>query len=379
MATPFLFMGLGPKLEGEDFTALTIGGGDGPEITVTPLHRAEGEWTFRVTRGDDAPQVIDVEGVLALAEESFAAGYSALRCETLGETTHYEKMRNGVSVRVEARADFGAQLWSAATFDEEHILQSPEARRVLAELGVVSEQGVVRRKQRDKLIQIKNLTKAVYGGLHELELSRVRVVDAACGKSYISFVLYYYLDHELGYPVHVTGIDSNPKLTARSREIQATLGYPNMEFHTSTVAEFQPEGEVDLLYSLHGCDTATDEAIALGVRAQAKMVIVVPCCHMELRGQLGTRHPLRGITRYGLFEDQFAALLTDSLRALALEAEGYRVATFRFVTPDVSTKNVLIRALRAGQPNPSARKEYEALRDLFNVRPSIQRLLGWER
>lgn len=377
MATQFFFMGLAPKLEGEDFTALHITGGDEPEIALTPLHRAEGEWTFRMARGDDPPQVIDLDAALALAEQNFAGGYDTLRCETLGEVTHYEKTPKGVAVRSEARADFHAQLWSAATFDEARILESPEARRVLAALGVMSEQGVVRRKQRDKLIQIKNLTKAVYGGLQELNLDRVRVVDAACGKSYLSFVLYYYLDRELGYPVHITGIDSNPRLIERSREIQEELGFPNMTFHTATVAAFTPDGAVDLLYSLHGCDTATDEAIALGVRAEAQMIVVAPCCHMELRGQLGNRHPLRGITRYGLFEDQFAALLTDSLRALALEAEGYRVATFRFVTPDVSTKNVLIRALRTGAPNPSARKEYENLRNLFDVRPSIERLLGW--
>lgn len=378
MATSFLFLGLGSKLEGEDFTSLTLSGAE-PEIRVAPLHRAEGEQTFRVTRGDAPPQVLDLDGILALAEASFAAGYSALRCETLGEVAHYEKTGRGVSVRTEARADFRAGLWSAATFDEEHILQSPEARRVLAALGVVTEQGVIRRKQRDKLIQIKNLTKAVYGGLQELGLSRLRVVDAACGKSYISFVLYYYLDRELGYPVHIVGIDSNPRLIERSRAIQAELGFPNMTFHTSTVADFTPSGEVDLLYSLHGCDTATDEAIALGVRARARMIVVVPCCHTELRGQLGAAHPLRGITRYGLFEDQFAALLTDSMRALALEAEGYRVATFRFVTPDVSTKNALIRAIYTGQPSKSARAEYDSLRSLFGVRPSIERLLGWAR
>ena len=376
MTAPFFFMGLGPRLEGGDFVQMVVSGG-GAEVTVTPLHRAEGEWTFRVVRGDAPPEVVDLEGVLALAAECFAQGYDTLRCESLGEVAHYEKTRKGVSVRTEARSDFHAQLWGAATFDEAHILQSPEARRVLAALGVMSEQGVVRRKQRDKLIQIKNLTKAVYGGLQELGLGRVRVVDAACGKSYLSFVLYYYLNRELGYPVHFTGIDSNPRLVERSREIQAELGYPDMAFHTATMRDFTPTDAVDLLYSLHGCDTATDEAIALGVRARARMIVVVPCCHTELRGQLGADHPLRGITRYGLFEDQFAALLTDAMRALALEAEGYRVATFRFVTPDVSTKNVLIRAIDAGQPNKSARAQYQSLRDLFSVRPSIERLLGW--
>jgi hypothetical protein len=376
MAGRYLFMGLGSRLEGSDFSRLVVSGG-GPEITVTPLHRAEGEWTFRVVRGSNPPQVVDLDQVLTLAEESFSGPYDTLHCEMLGQVTHYEKTPRGVSVRTEARTDFQARSGSAATFDEKHVLESPEARRVLAELGVVTARGVVRRKQRNKLIQIKNLAKAVYGGLQELRLKTVCVVDAACGKSYLSFVLYYYLHEELGYPIHFTGIDANSKLIERSREIQATLGYRNMEFHASTVADFQPQAEVDLLYSLHGCDTATDEAIALGVRARARMIIVVPCCHEEIRGQLGENDPLRGVTRYGLFKEQFATLLTDSLRALALEAEGYRVAAFRFVTPDVSTRNVLLRALHTGRPSRSARAEYDALRDLFGVRPSIARLLGW--
>ncbi len=378
MTEQYLFMGLGARLERGDFSKAVLRGAE-PEISISPLHRTPGAQTFRVLRGDAPPRVVDLDGVLALAQESFVGAYDRLECETLDEITHYEKTRKGIGMRTEARADFKAQMWSAATFDEEFILRSPEARRVLAELGVVSAQGVIRRKQRDKLIQIKNLAKAVYGGLREMGIKNVRVVDAACGKSYLSFVLYYYLHEELGYPVHFTGIDSNAKLIARSRAIQATLGYSQMSFHTSTLADFEAEGAVDLLYSLHGCDTATDEAIALGVRTQARMIIVVPCCHEELRGQLGKDHPLRGVTRYGLFEEQFAALLTDAMRALALEAEGYKVATFRFVTPDVSTKNVLIRAIQTGRPSRSARDEYNALRARFNVRPSIERLLGWPR
>lgn len=377
MTERYLFMGLGTRLERVDFSRATISGEDKPEINIIPLHRTPGEWTFRVSHGDRSPTVIDIDGVLALAQESFSNGYDTLECETLDEVALYTKTRKGVAMRTETRADYKAQMWSATTFDEDFILQSPEARQVLAELGVMSAQGAIRRKQRDKLIQIKNLTKAVYGGLRELELKRIHAVDAACGKSYISFILYYYLYKELGYPVHVTGIDSNPKLIASSKEIQEKLGYEHMTFHTATLEDFEPEREVDLLYSLHGCDTATDEAIALGVRTRAKMIIVVPCCHTEVRSQLGRNHPLRGVTRYGLFEDQFAALLTDSMRALALEAEGYKVATFRFVTPDVSTKNVLLRALYTGSPSKTARTEYDALRRQFDVQPSIERLLGW--
>ncbi|MBN1286603.1 MAG: methyltransferase [Anaerolineae bacterium] len=382
MTGRYLFMGLSAQLERADFSRATLSGSSGsadaPDILITPLHRTPGEWTFRVVRGTQPPTVTDIEGVLALAQASFDGGYDTLACETADEIAHYTKTHKGVAMRVEPRADYQAQMWGAAAFNEDFILQSPEARRVLAELGVMSAQGVIRRKQRDKLIQIKNLTKAVYGGLRELDLKQVRAVDAACGKSYISFILYYYLHKELGYPVHFTGIDSNPRLIENSRAIQERLGYEHMAFHTSTLEAFEAGGAVDLLYSLHGCDTATDEAIALGVRTRAKMIIVVPCCHTEVRGQLGKNHPLRGVTRYGLFEDQFAALLTDAMRALALEAEGYKVATFRFVTPDVSTKNVLLRALYTGTPSKTARSEYDDLRKQFDVRPSIERLLGWQ-
>jgi hypothetical protein len=148
-----------------------------------------------------------------------------------------------------------------------------------------------------------------------------------------------------------------------------------MEFLVGATRDYQSDDNIGLLYSLHGCDTASDEAIAAGVRLQSKVILVAPCCHFELNGQL-RHHPLKGLTKFGLLEDRFAAILTDGLRALALEAAGYDTSVLRFVMDDISPKNTLLRGVkRSVAPDPRAIQQYQKTRDLFGVSPSIERLL----
>lgn len=379
----YLLLGLLGRVEEPSFRGITIRPAQSaPPVRIEPLHRGEEMQTFRLGRGDEPPRVLDKDGLTGAINGYLAApDYEAVVCEMESETVTYTKTRRGISMQVEAR---GEAYSAPFRFDEEYVLGSGEARRVLAELGVLSATGVVRRKQRDKLIQIKNFTQVVAGALPPGK-KELQIVDGASGKSYLSFLLYFYLNRELGYRAHFYGVDTNEELVNASRSVQEKLGYPHMKFFHSSLADFEPPGRgFDLLYSLHGCDTATDEAIAAGVRLGARAIIVAPCCHRELREQM-RNHPLRGLTRYGLLEEQFAAMLTDALRGLALESLGYRVSMFRFVTPDVSAKNVMIQAVQTGTPpgegqkegQKEAKRQYQDLVKMFNVSPSIGRLLSF--
>jgi len=371
------FMGLLPKLESEEFIDMKIQGTSKglPDVYVEPLHGEGMGKLFRLSqRTDNFSKVLDAPQVVAALSTYFEQGYHQAICKTEEERTVYSRTPKGVHIHSEPIREYRARK-SKFRFDLEYMIQSPQIRAMLAELGVLSEKGAIRRRQYNRLIQIKNFVSTIHDVLPRFrEQEHLNIVDAACGKSYLSFVLYHFLRKEWGFDARFHCIDTNDRLIRRCEEIQDSLSYPYMEFVTNTIDNFTTDLKVDILYSLHGCDTATDEAIAAGVRLNSQVIIVVPCCHFELRNQL-QHHPLKTMTKYGLLEERFAALLTDALRSLALEAVGYDVAAFRFVTDDISPKNTLLRALKRQSPNQKALQQYQELRDMFGVTPTIEKLL----
>jgi SAM-dependent methyltransferase len=204
---------------------------------------------------------------------------------------------------------------------------------------------------------------------------RIRVVDAGCGKAYMSLALVAY-GREIGTRVELVGIDVNPSVIETVRGVASSLGYDEARFEVSTIADYASEEPIDLLVSLHACDTATDEAIAAGVRLGAAAIVLAPCCHHELAAQIATREK-DGLLRHGLLLGRQADLVTDALRAARLEIAGYRVEVMEFVSAEHTAKNVMLRAERApSRPRASrAAAEFVELRDRYGVDPAIERLL----
>jgi SAM-dependent methyltransferase len=204
---------------------------------------------------------------------------------------------------------------------------------------------------------------------------RIRVVDAGCGKAYMSLALVAY-GREVGTRVELVGIDVNPSVIETVRDVASSLGYDEAQFEVSTIADYASDEPIDLLVSLHACDTATDEAIAAGVRLGAEAIVLAPCCHHELAGQIATREK-DGLLRHGLLLGRQADLVTDALRAARLEIAGYRVEVMEFVSAEHTAKNVMLRAERApSKPRASrAAAEFVELRDRYGVDPAIERLL----
>ena len=209
----------------------------------------------------------------------------------------------------------------------------------------------------------------------------IRVVDAGCGKAYMSLALVAY-GREVGTRVELVGLDTNPQVIETVRAIADGLGYDEAHFETSAIEEYESERPIDLLVSLHACDTATDEAIAAGVRLGAEAIVVAPCCHHELAAQLSKNARLAGqkdaLLRHGLLLGRQADLVTDALRAAALEMLGYRVDVIEFVSAEHTAKNLMLRAdLSPSSPRAKrAAAEYVELRDRWGVEPAIERLLG---
>jgi SAM-dependent methyltransferase len=207
------------------------------------------------------------------------------------------------------------------------------------------------------------------------ERDRIRVVDAGCGKAYMSLALVAY-GRERGTRVELVGLDADEHVIATVRAIAATLGYEEARFETTTIEAYRADEPVDLLVSLHACDTATDEAIAAGIRLGAEAIVVAPCCHHELAGQIAANEK-DGLLRHGLLLARQADLVTDALRAAALETLGYRVDVIEFVATEHTPKNVMLRAERAPSETRAqrARRDYTELRDRWHVDPAIQRLI----
>jgi hypothetical protein len=306
----------------------------------------------------------------------------------MSRTPPSKAARAGVGVPT---SELGAQSESRA-LNPEHRAPSPEPERsdrgpirlpealpLLQALGIATAGGEIRAEKRRKFTQINRFVELVGFLFQGAPKRRLQFLDCGCGKSYLSFVLNYYLREKLKRHCHFWGIDANPERVRQAESLRDALAYDNMEFVASRVAAFRPPDAPDGVLSLHACDTATDEAIAKGIELGARFILAVPCCQSELLNQLPSQNPLAAITRHGVQGARFADLLTDGLRTLALEAAGYDVSVVEYVSPEDTPKNLMIRAERQSGRNTQSLHRYWDLVNQFGVDPAIQRFLPWLR
>jgi SAM-dependent methyltransferase len=252
----------------------------------------------------------------------------------------------------------------------------------LQAIGVMAEDGQVRAGMQDKFRQVNEFLRLLTrtGGFEELTSSPLHIVDCGCGSAALTFAVYHYLNHILGRPARLTGIDVRADLLEKQAETARTLGWPDLAFQTTRILDFQPERPPDIVLALHACDTATDEALAQGVRWGSRMIFSAPCCHHHLQAQLGQApipSPFRPVLRHGILSERLGDLLTDALRAQALRVMGYRADVVEFVSTEHTAKNLLIRAVKTTSPgDPRSVEEYRSLRAFWQVTPHLERLLG---
>ena len=200
----------------------------------------------------------------------------------------------------------------------------------------------------------------------------LRVVDFGAGKAYLSFAVHDWLTHSQQRRADVVGVELRPDLVAQGQQTVAQLGLQGMAIVQGDVRAW-PAGAMDVMIALHACDTATDHAIHLGLKAGAQIILCSPCCHKQLRPQLLSPHPLRSVFQHGIHAEQQAEMVTDSLRALLLEAQGYDTQVFEFVTLEHTRKNKMILAVKRTQPKSDAARQrtllqVEELKQFFGVR-----------
>ena len=202
------------------------------------------------------------------------------------------------------------------------------------------------------------------------------MIDFGCGKSYLTFAMYYYLHERKGYDLRITGLDLKEDVIAHCNRLAKEFGYEKLNFLTGDIADYEGVTQVDLVVTLHACDTATDYALAKAVAWNARAILSVPCCQHELNRQI-KNEVLQPVLRYGLLRERMAALITDGLRASMLEEQGYRVQVLEFIDMEHTPKNILLRAVKSGKQKTSG--ELTELMEELHVSPTLAALLRTER
>ncbi|MGL4420177.1 MAG: methyltransferase, partial [Gemmataceae bacterium] len=351
-------------------------------IIIRPIElRGERQWQFQMysdrqchTKNYPAPK-------LDTALKPFVDfGYSAWRLEVGIVGTDLRLTRKGQLTVGQSK--LATATSGIATHNRSKDVPIPEGRAdtLLEALGIMTAAGMIRASMRAKYTQINEFLKHLDHALAEIDTlnrSPLRILDCGCGSSRLTLAAHHYLNHIQNRPAELLGVDVNPAVIAASAARAEELGAEGIQFACATIA--RTAVAPDIVFSLHACDTATDDALALAVEQQAALILSVPCCHKNLNQQLSLSSAaavMAPLLRHGLFHERQADLLTDTFRALALQIMGYKVRIVEFTSPEHTARNVMLRATRSLTDTTKARQEYIALKAFWGVSPYIETALG---
>lgn len=262
---------------------------------------------------------------------------------------------------------------------KKYILDTDEVIPFLVDLGVQTKEGKIVDKKYKKYKQINRFLEFVKDVLPELPKDRpVKIIDFGCGKSYLTFAVYYYLHIMNGRDVEMIGLDLKKDVIAHCNRMAEKYEYTNLHFLEGDISTYDGADSADMVITLHACDVATDFALDKAVHWNAKVILSVPCCQHELNAQI-ENDMLEPLLKYGILKERFAALLTDALRANLLEQNGYEVQILEFIDMEHTPKNLLIRAVKRGEKADKKQEKlensYKTLCDELNAHGTLETLL----
>ena len=262
---------------------------------------------------------------------------------------------------------------------KQYIIEEGTAVPFMIDLGVMTESGKIIRTRYDKYRQINRFLEFIEDILPELPTDRtVHIIDFGCGKSYLTFAMYYYLKVLKHYDIRITGLDLKQKVIEDCQALADRYGYDGLQFLCGDIADYNGTDEVDMVVTLHACDTATDYALYKAVKWHASVSLSVPCCQHELNRKMQCE-TLFGAFQYGLIKERTAALMTDAMRGQLLEMKGYKTQLLEFIDMEHTPKNILIRGVKSrGLLPKAARKQqmenYQKCRDFFGAELTLEKL-----
>lgn len=258
-----------------------------------------------------------------------------------------------------------------------YILEEGKPVPFLEDLGVMTKEGRIVKAKYDKFKQMNRFLEFIEDILPQLSKDRkLTIIDFGCGKSYLTFAMYYYLKELNGYHIRIIGLDLKEDVIETCSELAKKYGYHDLTFQKGDIASYSEVSQVDMVVTLHACDTATDYALYKAVKWGAKVILSVPCCQHEWNSQMKNEE-LSSVLKYGIIKERMAALLTDAVRAEYLENCGYRTQLLEFIDMEHTPKNILIRSIYQGK-SANNTEELKKIESFFHVNSTLGRLLKTE-
>jgi len=255
-----------------------------------------------------------------------------------------------------------------------YILEEGQKIPFLVRLGVMSTEGRVLAKKSDKFKQLNRFLEMIRDVVPHLDRSKkLQIIDFGCGKAYLTFAVYHYLHHILGYEVQILGLDLKKEVVEYCQSVADELKFEGLKFSVGDINHYIPDHAVDMVITLHACDTATDAAIEKAVNWNAKVILSVPCCQHELFNQVQSK-ALSPLLKHGVLKERFSALVTDAARAQVLEMIVYTTTVMEFIDLEHTPKNLLIRAVKRDKilNKEKLSEEYHLFKATLGIHPSLE-------
>ena len=343
------------SLGGQSFIKLSLGNYHGTEENLKNIYikrvqiklEEKLSFTYRYKTRDITKNFAYSEA-LAIFRRTIGTDFHAATLQTTGYDLQFETQKNGKTV-VRKRETALRETPSLEHDKAKKRLIQTGGKAYLHELGITDEQGQVLKNAQDKYRQINHYIELLSGLIHEMPKKELlKVADMGSGKGYLTFALYDYFQNVLHQPAEVTGVEFREDLVSLCNGIAQKSGFEKLHFEEGTIDKFEP-GALDILIALHACDTATDDAIWKGISAAASLIVVAPCCHKQIRREIEANkasNDVQFLTRYGIFLERQAEMVTDGLRALILEYFGYKTKVFEFISDAHTPKNVMVVGIK---------------------------------
>ena len=320
---------------------------------------------------------ISIESVNEKVYECLKGNYKQLSAWSDNYTYDMKISKKGKVFLGKKKSDNSKVVKKGHNKEKNYILKEGMIIEPLIDLGVFTKEGKVINSKYDKYKQINRFIEIIDDEIKKNDYKELTILDFGCGKSYLTFVLYYYFVKIKNINVKMIGLDLKEDVIKKCNEIAKRYNYDNLHFELGDINGFKYNNKVDMVITLHACDTATDYALYNAIKWNSKMIFSVPCCQHEFNAQMKADE-LSILTKYGIVQERISALMTDSVRANLLECAGYKTQLLEFIDISHSPKNILIRASKSNISKEKKEKSFKEVNNLiktFNFNPTLFNLL----
>lgn len=314
------------------------------------------------------------EELLPVLEEMMEKEFRQMIVEEKNRISYIRRSKKGkITIRTKKSKGEKTKYGLEHNRIKKYILEEGKPIPFLIDLGVMNKEGVIVKRRYDKFRQINRYLEFIRDIIPYLPKDReIQIVDFGCGKSYLTFAVYYYLSEVEQLKFRMIGLDLKADVIETCSKLRDKYRYDKLDFQIGDIAAYEGMGNIDLVVSLHACDTATDYAIYKAIQWRSKVILAVPCCQHEVNAQINS-DLLAPLLQYGLLKERFSAITTDAVRAQLLETEGYQTSLLEFIDMEHTPKNVLIRAVRTG--TRLDKQKVDKLCTTLQINPKLKILL----